>query len=336
MSMEQGPPVPPRAPRPQPPEIDGDLNIPPLRETAARAESRRADRRGRLSGLVAGLAVAGVLMGGSYWLGFQMGLEKLPRGEVPLIRVDPGPVKVRPEDPGGLQVPHQNRLVFDGVAEDEDEGAATLAAPPEEPAAPAALPRVTETDQPAETGEAGAPSAAEARAPIVVEGTDIAATPAEPPPAASDTTAEAPAETAAITETDVTPTQVAASVATEDDDGAPIPLIPPAPTAEPAQAPEPPRQAAAAETQTAAAPSIRIQVGAYRSRAAALRGWSIIQGAHEALLGTLEPTVVEADLGPGRGVFFRLRAGPVADAESAALLCERLRGRDQGCLVVRP
>ena len=35
------------------------------------------------------------------------------QGGIPLIKTDPGPVKVRPVNPGGLWVPNRDKLVYD-------------------------------------------------------------------------------------------------------------------------------------------------------------------------------------------------------------------------------
>ena len=78
-----------------------------------------------------------------------------------------------------------------------------------------------------------------------------------------------------------------------------------------------------------------IQVGAYRTAAKATTGWNRLVKANKALLGGLSPFVVRADLG-SRGVFHRLRAGPVDGPEAAAALCSRLKQRKVGCLVIKP
>ena len=36
-----------------------------------------------------------------------------PNSSIPIIRAKDGPVKVRPENPGGLQVPEREKLVYD-------------------------------------------------------------------------------------------------------------------------------------------------------------------------------------------------------------------------------
>ena len=60
----------------------------------------------------------------------------------------------------------------------------------------------------------------------------------------------------------------------------------------------------------------------------------IIAKNKDALVG-LAPTVARVDLGD-KGVFFRLRAGPLADRAAADSLCATLSAQNVGCIVVRP
>jgi cell division septation protein DedD len=114
-----------------------------------------------------------------------------------------------------------------------------------------------------------------------------------------------------------------------------------APPATTALAPNPPLPTtpAASPEQVAAVPAVAggivVQLAASRSEEAALAEWKRVKTKHEALLGTLSPTVVRADLGE-RGVFFRLRAGPVADKAAADALCASLTAQGDACLVVKP
>ena len=52
-------------------------------------------------------------------------------------------------------------------------------------------------------------------------------------------------------------------------------------------------------------------------------------------LGNLSLNVVRADLGP-KGIFYRLRAGPLADKATARALCQVLAKKKVGCLVIPP
>ena len=79
----------------------------------------------------------------------------------------------------------------------------------------------------------------------------------------------------------------------------------------------------------------RVQLGAVKSKAHAARmagRWSRI---HKAVLGNLRIMLERADLG-ARGIFYRLRAGPLADRSAAAALCAKLKARKQDCIVIKP
>jgi Tfp pilus assembly protein PilF len=112
-------------------------------------------------------------------------------------------------------------------------------------------------------------------------------------------------------------------------------LHPPRPTP-----PKPPPRAAAA----AAAPDLKpalgdsthgqwIQLGAWRNEADAADAWNRIVGASGTLMAGLAPQVVPIDL-PGKGRYYRLRAGPVYD--NVTQLCGALLARKLECMVVRP
>ncbi|MDA1132081.1 MAG: SPOR domain-containing protein, partial [Proteobacteria bacterium] len=80
--------------------------------------------------------------------------------------------------------------------------------------------------------------------------------------------------------------------------------------------------------------SIRVQLGAFRSREAALAGWTVLERRHGALLSGLEPHIEDVSLAAGR--FYRLQAGPVVTAAAAATLCRSLEAAGADCLVVGP
>ena len=95
-----------------------------------------------------------------------------------------------------------------------------------------------------------------------------------------------------------------------------------------------PAGAAAKEAKTA--PAYKVQVAAVRSLERAQGEWERLRRKNSALLGNLTLSVTRADLGPKKGVFYRLRAGPLADEAAARALCAKLAKHKMGCLVVRP
>ena len=307
-------------------EQDHRLSTAPGRDTAPPEDYRSAPapaRRSRVSGVVIGFLIAALLMGGAFWWGYELGDSGDEGVFPPLIRADRAPIREAPEEPGGLQVPNQDSLVFDGVNEGRTAPAevAVLSAPPEEP-----LARTDAARSALVTGD-GENSAATIR---VIEGggeqtTAALVAPPPPPPLADDSLSASPR--VARPRDEITIERVATETVVPDKPqvAAAVAVEPPAPT--PSAGPPKPVVASAG--------TFRVQVGSYRTEAGALNGWKVLQTAHRTLLKDLTPTVVTADLGV-RGVFHRLQAGPLGAQSSAQSLCESLKARNQGCLVVRP
>jgi hypothetical protein len=101
-----------------------------------------------------------------------------PPDNVPLIKADPQPIKVKPDQPGGLVVPDRNMLIYSERAGGPP--VEKLLPPPEQPAARAVTPPPAAPPQPQ---VAAAPPAAPA-APFTPQQIAPAAHPAARPPAA--------------------------------------------------------------------------------------------------------------------------------------------------------
>ena len=74
-----------------------------------------------------------------------------------------------------------------------------------------------------------------------------------------------------------------------------------------------------------------VHLGSYRSRMGADRGWIQLRRAHREVLDTLESEITKVNLGSRKGIFYRLKAGPVADKAAAAEVCRKLKSRRQYC-----
>lgn len=82
--------------------------------------------------LVGSMILAVGLFGGLVWYIFaQSGGED--GGDVPVAEAPDEPVRTEPEDPGGMDVPHQDRLVYDRVSGEERELEDNVTEAPEEP-----------------------------------------------------------------------------------------------------------------------------------------------------------------------------------------------------------
>ena len=77
-----------------------------------------------------------------------------------------------------------------------------------------------------------------------------------------------------------------------------------------------------------------VQLGATYSMERAVKASGRLNRVHRSVLGSLKIAPVRADLGE-RGVFFRMRSGPLNDRASAESLCRKFLARKQRCIVVK-
>ncbi len=266
----------------------------------------QAGGRGRTIGLVVGVVFGAVIAGTAAWFVFGPG-GGVNRGATPLIVAEPEPYKVRPEDPGGMQVENQDKLVYERLGSTAPEaGVENILPPPERPRAPqpaspeAQTPEVNAADSGPDESQSASPPAVAETEPVPAPESESQPVPAQP---AAEPTAPVQVETA------------------------------PASQPAPVQTQEPSAQSL--ESMVAAlSGDYLIQIAALRSEEAALGEWTRVQTRLPELLGAFEPLVVRADLGE-RGIFYRLRAGPLENRTAADTLCQALAAEDVGCLVVR-
>lgn len=282
---------------------------------------RRTTRRGRRLLAIAVAVIAFGGFAGLIYYAYSKGREAGSSGIAPIIRAGDGPTKVRPDQPGGMQVPDQDKEVYSRIGPEQGSGGQrveNLLPPPEQPLPRTALRQVPEPPPGAMLGPATAPPLPPPP-PIAGVGTPQgldtgpAATPSPAPPAAS----APPAPPA--------PPQAPAARATPPSKAA-------APPRAASPAPQRPPQTAAIAP---AAGSYRVQLVALRSEEAALAEWDKLKKANPDLFNGLNPNVVRVDLG-AKGVYYRLQVGPLAGEPQATDLCEKAKSRKLGCIVVRP
>ena len=113
---------------------------------------------------------------------------------------------------------------------------------------------------------------------------------------------------------------------------------PAAKTAAEAKPTAPPKPAAAAAKPAAAETSgtgkIEVRLGSVRTPESAREEWGRLKRENADLLGNLRANAVPVDLGE-KGTYYRIQAGPFADAAAAARLCAELKKRNHGCILAR-
>ena len=217
-------------------------------------------------------------------------------GEAPLLRAEPGPLRERPDDPGGMEVPYRDVLALHELGMPPDEAAEPaverLLPPPEEP-----LPK---------PGAPADPVGGIVVAPLDASEPEPAPPPAaEPPAAETDPAAAPPAETGTA--------EVEAAPA-EPDPADPIGDV--------------------LAGLPGGAGAFAIQLGAWSTRAEAEAGWARALARAPELLEPVGRFVAAPEEADGAGGLHRLRAGPMPDRAGAEALCAGLEDAGVPCFVV--
>ena len=314
------------------------------------AESER-ELRSRSRLMPVGIAlVIFAAFGGVVWYAFSdPGTAPERQQTVELIQANPDPVKTKPENPGGLQVEHQDKLILN--PDPEKPQVERLLPPPEAP-----LPLASSADGGAgETGSessnetpAGGSEATQAGVASLLrdgqeekpEDLERAAESAAEQAVTAGAAATAAVGNAAVdsapaeTETQV-PTPPAAAAIPDAPPVAPKPVAPvvtEAPKTPVAQDPAP-----KAATQVAQVPTDSgyvLQLASLRSEDLARQEWSRIQNGNKGLLGQMKAIVERAEI-EGIGTRYRLQTGPFPTKATAQDLCAQLKAAKQDCLVKR-
>jgi hypothetical protein len=306
-------------------------------------EAEPPKRRGRLlAALIALFAVGG--FGGVLWYAYSQG-QRSADAVAPILKADGEPSRMRPEQPGGMIVPHQDKLVLNNMQQANRAGAERLLPPAETP-----LPQTSRTAPPPAASVTIAPPPTPTPIPppppaVIPTPPPVMATPAPmSPPSPPPAPPAAPSTSVGNLIAPPAPPPVAPAPSSSSS-SSPPPAPPPAamtPPAPPMPPTSPPQMAARppAPATTAPAPSRsgvagewRIQLGSFPAADQANAQWDRLKKTY-AELQPLGLTTVRVDLGD-KGVWYRLQAGPLNEP-GARSLCEELKAKKRDCLVVRP
>lgn len=259
--------------------------------------------------VVAGLSVAIFVV--AVWYAWSEG-QSTNDGPPPVVEAEDSPVKTPPEEPGGMDVPHQEKTVFNAIEDDGGEKAESeeeLLPPPEEPVDRPAEEKTADADQPAALEEK--PATDTAPDDTTTDGEEMAA-------AETDVGANAETETAADQAAQSEPAGATGQEETEE----------PAP-AESGQAES--TQGESAQTEAAATGDYAVQLAAVGEREAAEGAWGRFVKDYPRLLGPLTRDIQPVEVN-GRTLYRVLAAG-IADRTAAEALCQDLKDQGQSCLV---
>lgn len=298
-------------------EPDPDWPDAGLKEKEHRARHRSKAQNMIIFGLV-------LLLGGGlsvYLLPDSM-TEAVPE-EPALIHAGTVPVKEKPAQPGGLDIPYKDMTVFDTIGKSEQHAPTVeqLLPAPEAPkteeitasapaeGVPESAPAQPMTPAPSVTGQADVRPNAVADEPDAVETVPpqapVAATPPQAesvPPAASPLVAEKPS-----------------------------PKLPEKKGVAKPVEPTPMKQEGA---KTANPASYRVQLASFPDETKARGEAARFQSKYGAALGGVRLTVVRANL-PGKGIYYRVQSTGITETK-AREVCQNMKAARMGCILVKP
>ena len=312
--------------------------------------ARKFSLRSRSMYMVGSALLGAIALGGALAFAYKQSGGAMGGGQTPVVQADSRPVKEAPQQAGGKEFPHKNKLIYERLQNGDQPEAERIVPRQEELAmpampggavpapagvAPAAPPAVATVDDPD-----GGPrrvktmvvrpdgTMAEAAAPAPAPQQAAAAA---PPPAAPQQVAFAEPPMPAPPMPQAAPMPVPAA--------APVGQAAPQPVAadpQPVAAIPPQPQVAAAEPAPAPAKPTKfvVQVGSKQNQTEALATFADMQQKYPSLLASYRPMVQKADLGT-KGVWYRLRIGPIVDKTAATKLCGQLKSQGHpDCLVM--
>jgi cell division septation protein DedD len=248
------------------------------------------------------------------WYSYTTGVREGSEGAAPLLKPQ-GPVKVTPETPGGLSIPHQDKTVFQAIeGRRTDTRIERLLPPPESPA-----PLPARAPKPA-TRESKSRQAERLEAPVEERDAASGAVQLTPGAGSAKSGAAMPKAKAGDPPTFVMPVPVKPAIAGKK---------PSAPEKTTKTARIPPPKAAPTRPQS----GYGVQIGSLSSKTKADRYWNTQSDRYKKLLGGLS-LIVQTVTVKGK-TYHRVQGGTLKSQKAASDLCGKLKKRGVGCVIVR-
>lgn len=286
---------------------------------------RRFDRARRKKGVLIGVLIGVVIAVVVAFLTFGrfVSAYRASGGDAPLIKADRSPVKVRPATPGGMEVPNQDKLIYERLRESDAARVEKLMPAPEKPALPEdeedasdEIAQIIAQEEPQETPQslevASTTLVGEDGERVEVMFRTISSEQAQNRVEQAKKTIEAQKAQAAA---------VLKSSAPAKQKPAPAKSAPEKPAAKPEA-----KKAAPAET-------FAVQLVSTKNRDASEKEWTRLSKKHADALKGLPHEISE--IKTDKNTFYRLRTGVFDSRDKADAVCRKLKDKKQECLVVK-
>jgi hypothetical protein len=282
--------------------------------------------KGRSAVMVASALLGAIALGGALAYAYKQSGGSMADGSTPIVTADARPVKEAPDQPGGKEFPHKNKLIYDRLTNGDNQETEHIVPRQEDVAVPAMPPATATAGLPASVASTDLAN------PSTTQSVDGAGDDGGPRKVKTlvvrpDGSVEAPPAGAAQADAAGAAAQAPAGIMPVP--AAEVPAPQPAPQHVAAVDPKPaPATAPAADTKYV------VQVGSKKSQTDALASFADIQQKYPKLLANYRPIVQKANLG-SKGTWYRLQLGPIADKSEAYKLCGQLKSQGlPDCLVM--
>lgn len=313
---------------------------------AGKGSKLKSSLKGRSAVMVASALLGAIALGGALAYAYK---QSGGSGEAPMITADATPVKEAPDQPGGKEFPHKNKLIYDRLTNGDQPGSERLVPRQEDVAVPAlppatathSLPTPVATTDLANQAQAAADGARKVNTFVVRPDGSVEAAAAAAGAvtgaagAATQTAQDAAGQAAQMAQNATGAATQAANGAAAQAAGQAANMMPvPAPQAAPQQVATANPAPAAAPAAPAADSKYVVQLGSSKSQTDALANFADAQQKYPSLLSSHQPVVRKTDLG-AKGTWYRLQVGPLADKSAAYKLCGQLKAKGHAdCLVM--
>lgn len=279
---------------------------------------RRFDRARRKKGVLIGVLIGVVIAVVVAFLTFGrfVSAYRASGGDAPLIKADRSPVKVRPATPGGMEVPNQDKLIYERLRESDAARVEKLMPAPEKPALPEdeedasdEIAQIIALEEPQETPQS-----------LEVASTTLVGEDGERVEVMFRTISSEQAQNRVEQAKKTIETRKAQAAAVLKS-SAPAKSAPEKPAAKPEA-----KKAAPAET-------FAVQLVSTKNRDASEKEWTRLSKKHADALKGLPHEISE--IKTDKNTFYRLRTGVFDSRDKADAVCRKLKDKKQECLVVK-
>lgn len=236
-----------------------------------------------------------LLLAGLIWYAYPHGAEKYVDMDVPVVKADTTPIKEAPEEPGGMDVPHQDSTVFEPLEKNSLAEVEKLQPAPEEP--------MDKEQAIIKSSESSKSTVAVKMAPKL------------------DLDLQMKDSGRGLEKVVPKPTETVMPVKPGDK---------PMRTAVVATA----KTAISKNSSSATEGQRLIQLGSYRDMVGAQKDWVRLQKKYSQFLGSLSMKTVKVDI-PAKGVFYRLYGGTVTEDRAREICAVLKTANPGGCILVK-